>query len=59
MPRQEQGERRLERGGGGAGRKCKSGGDGKMSERVAVILVPAATAVKSSRCETFGSHCSN
>lgn len=41
---------------GGRGRKCKSGIDGKMAERVAVVLAPAATVAKSVHCETLGSY---
>lgn len=43
-------------GGGGGGVGCKSGRDGKMAERVAVVLAPAATVAKSVQCETFGSY---
>lgn len=34
-------------GGRGGGGDCKSGGDGKMLERVTVVLAPAATVAKS------------
>lgn len=48
-------ERQMEEEGRG-GRECKSEKDGKMLERAAAVLAPAATAGKSVQCETIGSY---